>query len=86
MRTIQIYPRFARALLAGKKTWEYRKEESRPYYIGERVHLVVVGEKSKRATGQEFNLRVTYLHRGWPIPDGHVCMSVKVLPAPKEEP
>jgi hypothetical protein len=76
VRMLRIYPRFFRAILAGKKTWEYREEGRQRFRVGETIRLVAVGEKSRKPLGKECFVQVTYIHREWPIPTGFVCMSI----------
>jgi len=79
---LKCWPEPFRAVLSGKKRHEFRLDD-RGFAVGDVLYLFEWDPTPKRPgvsvgfTNFFTVVRVTYLGRGFGIPDGYVCMSVK---------
>lgn len=68
------------AISCGAKTFEFRKDD-RKYRVGDVLRLREFDALDATYSGRELEAQVTYVlgGGGFGIPDGYVCMSIRVL-------
>lgn len=72
---LKCWPEPFEETLRGNKTHEFRKDD-RDYQVGDRLVIQEYAPITNVYSGRELHREVTYIGRGYGIPEGYVCMSV----------
>lgn len=64
------------AVVNGDKTFEIRKDD-RNFQVGDSLILQEWCPVQQKYTGKELHMRVTFIGRGEPYPEGYACMAIK---------
>ncbi len=79
---LKVWPMYFGDVLAGRKTFEYRKDDRQPRYeTGDVLHLREWG-KGTGYTGRDCYREVSYVARGYLIPEGFCILSIVECGAP----
>lgn len=82
IHTLKTWPQYYSAVLAGRKTFELRKND-RAYSEGDCLVLQEYDPERGSYTGEMTAVLVTYISDCAPfLPPGMVCMSIEPYPAP----
>lgn len=76
VHNLKCWPAYYRDVVAGKKTFEFRKDD-RDFQVGDVLVLVEWDPDTEQASGEMFSVRVTYIARGSLIPAGFCVMSIR---------
>lgn len=79
--TLKTWPTHFHEVLAGRKTFELRKDD-RGYQPGDTLVLAEWDPDTERYTGRRCTAAVSHLLRGgqFGLEDGYVCMSLRRTP------
>ena len=77
---LKTWPVYFQAVLDGKKTFEYRKND-RGFQVGDTLNLREFVDCSDTYTGREVQVKVTYFLGSCPgLPEGYCIMGIEKLP------
>lgn len=74
--TLKTWPGPFTAVSNGVKTFEIRKDD-RNFQVGDSLILQEWLPGQQEYTGKEIYVRVTFVGRGGPYPEGYACMAIK---------
>lgn len=74
--TLKTWPEPFKAVCEGYKTFEIRKDD-RNFELGDSLILQEWNPDFETYTGKEIHVRITFIGRGEPYPEGYACMAIK---------
>lgn len=78
----KIKPCYFQAILDGKKRFEVRKEDDFFPFCGDCLFLKEYSDYCGY-TGRYMIVKITFIHRGFPLPDGIAVYQIEMLGDPK---
>ena len=73
---LKIKQNYCNDIRENNKSFEIRKND-RGFQVGDILHLKVIDEVTEEYTGFDMFVEVMYIHRGFGLADGYVCMSIE---------